>query len=376
MMISVCEQGRVDSLQDMLRTTAAMEGIQALMILACDANGFTPETVDPLLQACPLPVFGGIFPQIIARGTHFETGTVVVGLTHPVSCVSIPGLSDDQRDLEESVADALEGIDCQHKTVFVFVDGLSTRISAFIEGLFNVVGLIPNYIGGGAGSLSFEQKPCLFTPEGLLADAAVLGISDVTSGIGVAHGWHPVSETLKVTESEKNRVISLNWEPALQVYQKTIQTHTPVDFATQSFFDIAKAYPLGIVKLDAEMVVRDPILTENEALVCVGEVPVNSFIHILHGDLTSLVQGAVQSRDTALGNFQGDPQRAVLFFMDCISRVLFMGADFQKELQAVDVYQNTFGALTIGEIANVGDAYLEFYNKTAVSGILGDPCDP
>lgn len=375
MMISVCEQGRVDTLQNMLHTTATARGIQALMILACDANGFTPEMIDPLLRACPLPVLGGIFPQIIARGTNLEKGTVVVGLTHSMRCVSISGLSDDQQDLEERVAEALESIDCHHKTVFVFVDGLSSRISAFIEGLFNVVGLIPNYIGGGAGSLSFEQKPCLFTREGLLADVAVLGISDVRSGIGVAHGWHPVSDTLKVTESEKNRVISLNWEPALQVYQKTIQAHAPVDFAARSFFDIAKAYPLGIIKLDSEMVVRDPILTENNALVCVGEVPVNSFIHILHGDLNSLVQGAVQSRNSALDNFQGDPQQAVLFFMDCISRVLFMGADFQKELQAVDSYQNTFGALTIGEIANVGDAYLEFYNKTAVSGILGDPCD-
>ena len=60
------------------------------------------------------------------------------------------------------------------------------------------------------------------------------------------------------------------------------------------------------------------------------------------------------------------------FFIDCISRVLFMEDNFKKELEAVSDGVFTFGALTIGEIASMGDAYLEFYNKTAVVAVLGD----
>jgi hypothetical protein len=375
MIISVCRQGTPESFHRMLKIMAENEQVQAIMILACDANGFTPEIIDPWLRDCRVPVFGGVFPQIITGGANLEKGTILAGLSDPVTCAGFGGLSDDRMDFDGEVEKRLDGVDLADKTVFVFVDGLSSRISAFIEGLFNNMGLVPNYIGGGAGSLSFVQKPCIFTNDGLIMDGAVLGVASTPSGIGVAHGWHPISQAVKVTEARKNRVISLNWEPAFEVYSQAVSRHAGISFEEHPFFDIAKAYPLGIVKLDSEMVVRDPIMTENGELVCVGEVPENSFVYILNGDISSLIQGAIESRRAASANFRGDHHQAVLFFMDCISRVLFMEDRFQEELQAVHQDLPTFGALTIGEIANTGDAYLEFYNKTAVTGLLGDPCD-
>ena len=373
MLIKVCREGSVESLQAMLEEVAGDSRVKSVLILAGDGNGFTPGMVDPLLENCPLPLVGGIFPQIISGGENLGKGTIVAGLCYHMDCACLEGLSQDDKDLDQAVEDALVGIECRNKTFFVFVDGLSSRINALIETLFNNAGLLPNYIGGGAGSLSFEQKPCLFTNKGLATDSAVLGISNVSSGIGVAHGWQPISKPIKVTESVKNRVISLNWEPAFKVYQQIIAEHSGISFQDQPFFEIAKAHPLGIVKLDTEMIVRDPIIVDNHELVCVGEVPVNSFVYILKGYTDNLVQGAVQARDIALKNFSADKHESSFLFMDCISRVLFMGEDFQKELQAVEYGASTFGALTIGEVANTGDVYLEFYNKTAVAGIIGDP---
>lgn len=373
MIVKVCRKGSIESLQAMLDEVAEDARVKSVLVLACDRNGFTPQMVDPLLENYSLPLIGGIFPQIISGRENLEKGTIVAGLFYHMDCAWLDGLSDDAKDLDQAVEEALGGIKCRGKTFFVFVDGLSSRISAFVEGLFNNVGLVPNFIGGGAGSLSFEQKPCLFTNHGLLADSVVMGISPVFSGIGVAHGWQPISQPIKVTESVKNRVISLNWEPALQVYQQSIAEHSGISIQDKPFFDIAKAHPLGIVKLEAEMIVRDPIIAEDNELVCVGEVPVNSFVYILKGYTDHLIQGAVQARDTALENFGLDKKESSFLFMDCISRVLFLEEDFQKELQAVDYGANNFGALTIGEIANTGDAYLEFYNKTAVGGIIGDP---
>ena len=59
------------------------------------------------------------------------------------------------------------------------------------------------------------------------------------------------------------------------------------------------------------------------------------------------------------------------FFIDCISRVLFLEGDFEQELQAVSRSGiPLIGALTLGEIANSRNDYLEFYNKTSVVGVL------
>ena len=44
-----------------------------------------------------------------------------------------------------------------------------------------------------------------------------------------------------------------------------------------------------------------------------------------------------------------------------------MGDKFHEELEEISGgNDNTIGALSIGEIANSGDDYLEFYNKTIV----------
>jgi hypothetical protein len=56
--------------------------------------------------------------------------------------------------------------------------------------------------------------------------------------------------------------------------------------------------------------------------------------------------------------------------IDCISRSLFLGTDFQRELAAIDDGLPMVGALTLGEIANSGRDFLEFYNKTAVVGLI------
>jgi len=69
--------------------------------------------------------------------------------------------------------------------------------------------------------------------------------------------------------------------------------------------------------------------------------------------------------------FPADCEAGLHIFMDCISRVLFLGAGFEEELEAV-VQDNLpmVGACTIGEIANCGTEFLEYYNKTAVMAVL------
>ncbi len=256
--------------------------------------------------------------------------------------------------------------------MFVFVDGLSTRIASLITDLFGVFGLDLNYVGGGAGSLSFVQKPCLFTNEGLIQDSAVLGLMDWESGIGVNHGWQRISGPFKVTESERNVIKSLDWQPAFDVYRGVVEEASGQTFTDDNFFDISKGYPFGIARMGTEKIVRDPIsLADNGGLVCVGEVPENSHVDILVGDVSSLVSAAGTALEDAKNRFAGEPSDRMVLFIDCISRVLYLEEAFAQELSAVhepDV--PLIGALTLGEIANTGEDYLEFYNKTAVIAVL------
>ncbi len=376
MKIRFDEKGCVETFGLVASALLADHDVQGLMVLGCDGNGWTAEQVDPVARAFEKPVFGGVFPQIIHERRNYEKGTLVIGLPQRPHLACVRGLSDPASDYDgqlEEYADAWMTGEESHHTLVVFVDGLSKRISALVQALFFSFGLEQNFIGGGAGSLSFKQKPCVLTPEGLLEDVAVVARLPMPSGVGVAHGWLPISEGMKVTEADRNVITSLEWKPAFEVYRELVEANSGLTFTDGNFFDIAKGYPFGIGKLGAEVVVRDPLMVDEQGgLVCVGEVPQGCFVKILKGTRDSLVKAAGHAR--ALAEQSAPPDLAdapTAFFIDCISRALFLGEGITEELAAAASGRALFGALTLGEIANNGRDYLEFYNKTAVLGLFG-----
>ncbi|MBN1514319.1 MAG: FIST C-terminal domain-containing protein [Phycisphaerae bacterium] len=370
MITKLDRSGSVEKLGILLDEMAQHAEVQSILVLACDANGYTPEAVDAILRRVSVPLFGGIFPEIIYEKEKLSQGLIVAGIADRAEVQVIPRLSDVQADYSAMIDDSRTSGDT--KTMIVFVDGLARRISALVEALFNVFGLQFNYVGGGAGSLSFQQKPCVLTNAGLVQDSAVLATLPTASGVGVSHGWTDIAGPFEVTESDRNVIQTLDWKPAFEVYRSVVENHARKPLTAGNFFEIAKSYPFGIIKLGTEKIVRDPLMVQDEnSLVCVGEVPQGVHVHILTGDVHSLVCAA--GRALLLGQqcFSALPQCRTTLFIDCISRTLFLEEQFNRELEAV--YQESvslIGALTLGEIANSRRDYLEFYNKTSVVGVL------
>jgi hypothetical protein len=370
MIIELDRTGEPGCFRTLLGKVAKQDRVKSILVLACDDNGFTAEQVDEALQQCSKPVFGGVFPQIIHGREKLCKGTLVAGLFHEAQVQVIHGLSDVTADYEMCMASNVRPT--EHQTLFVFVDAFSDRISALVHDLFTVYGLEFNTLGGGAGSLNFQRKCCLFTPNGLIQDAAVLALLETDSGVGVCHGWSRVAGPFKVTEAHGNVIETLDWRPAFQVYRDVVEHHSSQRLTQENFFSVAKSYPFGIDRLGAEKVVRDPIkVGEKESLVCVGEVPQESYVHVLTGNVASLVGAAQMALVMSEESFGGRSTDRTILFIDCISRVLFLGDEFARELEAVsrDAVP-LIGALTLGEIANNRKEYLEFYNKTAVVGVI------
>jgi len=373
MYIQTERDGTLEGLQKAIDITSSQEDVRSLCILACDANGFSPAHADPVLARSSKPLFGGIFPSIIFKNEKWEKGSIIIGMPETIHYKVIEGLSDSARDFESTIDEQMADI-TDLKTLMVLVDGLGTRIASFIDGLFDVFGLEFNYFGGGAGSLDLVQKPCLFTNKGLVEDAALLAPLSMKSGVGVSHGWKSIEGPHKVTEARGNVIKTLDWQPAFEVYRQVVEPHSKKVFKNDNFFEIAKAYPFGIAKMGAEPVVRDPLmLGDDNSLVCVGEVPEGSFVDILNSKETDLIDAAGQALVLAKKAYQGSEKNRINFFMDCISRVLFLEDRFEEEINSVNEESIPLvGACTIGEIANSGTDYLEFYNKTSVVAILED----
>ena len=368
--------GSVEGFTALSEEMARDDNVNGLLVLACDNNGFSPDVVDDILNTISVPVFGGIFPAIIYGRQKLDKGTIIVGLNPKPSVFALPNLSDMDIDYDEAIQQLVP-----HKgaarTVFIFVDGYSKRIMPMIDSLYTIFGIGLNYIGGGAGSinpeaLDMQHTPCLITNGGLIKDAAVLAFVEMDTGVGAGHGWHKISGPYKVTESDGNLIKTLDLRPAIEVYREIILQHSGKHIMADNFFDIAKHYPFGISRLDSEVVVRDPYTMEGDHLVVATPIPNESFIDILSGDPDSLVDAARRSFNAGRQTYPGSKPECV-FMIDCISRVLYLDDDFDKEIAAVSEDSlPLIGILSMGEIANTGKDYMEFYNKTCVVGILGE----
>ncbi|MGL1957736.1 MAG: FIST C-terminal domain-containing protein [Colwellia sp.] len=174
-------------------------------------------------------------------------------------------------------------------------------------------------------------------------------------------------------------VESLNYIPAFDVYKETVENLSDYRFDKKEFFDIAKHFPLGIEGIGAEILVRDPILTLNNNLQCVGNVSVNSMVHILHGKTESLIasakNAAIKASKTSENeeNKQAEQSISAAIVFDCISRVLYMEDAFSQELSAIVnscKKEAVFGVLSLGEIANDKSGAIRLLNKSTVIGCL------
>ncbi len=376
MIIQVDKTGTLQEFKSILDKTIQNENVEGLLILTCDENGFEPDNIDEILQNVPIPLFGGIFPAIVHNSEKRQKGTIVAGLSKKPDVHVIPELSDPNIDYEEALDEIFTEAG-DDMTMFVFVDGYSRNLSSLIESMYDVFGLKFNYVGGGAGSinpsaLDMSNTYCLLTNDGLVKDSAILALVDIKSSIGVNHGWQKISGPYRVTESKGNSIISLDWKPAFEVYKEIIKEHSGITLTHEKFFDIAKRFPFGISRMESEIIVRDPFTVDDNSLIVATEIPQESSVDILTGNSDSIVEAAKKSYAEAVDNSPRGREKTI-FLIDCISRILFLGDDYDREITAVaqDDYP-LIGALSLGEIANSGGDYMELYNKTCVVGILGE----
>ncbi|WP_299120330.1 FIST N-terminal domain-containing protein [uncultured Winogradskyella sp.] len=329
--------------------------------------------VEELIEAlndAKLKFMGGIFPKVIHGNSILDKGIVLNTLNNVEELFLVKDISKKNYTIPQINFD-----ESTPYSIITYVDGLTSNISHYLSGLYENYGMKTNYFGGGAGSLSLEQKPCVFCNEGLFQDAAVVSLVRMQSRIGVRHGWNKVDGPFIITKAEGNIIKEINWKNPFEVYKEVVEAHSNKQFNDDNFFEIAKGYPFGIVKDHAECIVRDPLMVnEKGELVCVGELENNTLVDILNGNQDTLIKAAENAAKESL-KFAENPRKAII--IDCISRILFLEDNFDLELNAITTtISNKFpnvsigGALTLGEISSYGEGFLEFYNKTVVIGLF------
>ena len=311
-----------------------LKDCETLMILS-------PEKVVAELKEnlnLDISYFGGVFPGVIYKKNRYDDKIVAVRFQEKLKIFR-------DSEMPENVTGSL----------IVFVDGLYPQVEDILERVYFNYGSI-SYIGGGAGSLTLKEIDCLFDNRGFFKKGCLFANLKKKIKLAVRHGWSDTGTTFIATKTNGRVIVELDWKPAFEVYKEHLEKRGE-NISEENFFEVAKAYPFGVSKIEGEHIIRDPLSTKNGTILCAGKVRQNSVLSLMKGDKDKLIEAARKCSETV--------ESDRVFVADCVSRVLYLGDDFKKELKAID--RECFGPLTIGEVAS-SESFIEFHNKTIVVG--------
>ena len=371
---------KFDSVEDFAERLSVIsrQDQEVLMIFLAAAHQEAVPRLVELLNQRDIPFFGALFPKVFSGIERHNDGAIV----HTLPLVGAPVIAKMSAEtihwsaeLPDLAADDLPA-HVRKYTALVFADFMGTNNSSVLRELFEHYANGVNYFGAGVGTGVREPQPVVFCHEGCAGDAAVVAFTPLSSVLSVYHGWQRLHGPIIATRTRKNVIEELDWEPAVNVYQRVLGEHMPKSLASPADLPTAKRFPFGISREDDEDVVRDPLIIDQDSgvLTCLSDIPQNAVLYILQCDSDKLVQAAPVV-GKAVGDRLNGQNPNFCLLMDCHSRAILLEDRFTEELELVrqallgsgiDIVPE--GAQALGELASDGERLPVFHNKTIALG--------
>ncbi|HEY3924620.1 MAG TPA: FIST N-terminal domain-containing protein [Acidothermaceae bacterium] len=320
-----------------------------------------------------VPVVGCTTAGEISTEGPSDRGVVVAafgGEDFSIAAALAENVGAGLREAGAEVAKAVSLLDDRpHRILLLLTDGLAGDQQEIVRGAYSVVGAGVPLVGGCAGDDQHMATTSVFFNGQVLTNAIVGVAIGSTSpfGIGVRHGWRRVGEPILVTASIGTKVLTLDDEPALDVYLRRNGASPDIDPA--AFARFAMTHPLGISKRSGEEVrfIAGADFVER-SLQCIAQVPQGGLAWIMEGDDESVLAATDGACVDALEQLGGREPKGVLAF-DCIARRGVLGdAGIEREVDRIGAAIKgvpVAGFYSYGEIARTKGTG-GFHNQTLV----------
>lgn len=338
-----------------------------VLALVAEASKAQIPVLQSLCQGQNIPLAGAIFPRLIHGNSLIEQGMWLICFEHAPRFKLISGFSHDTAaDTASILASLTPQLAPRRQTLFMLFDAMVPHIGSLLDGLYLELADRVSYIGLNAGSESFQPLPCLFDNRQIVGNGLLWLLLDVPHGAVIAHGYHSQAPLVTASSTEGNAIVSIDWQPAFQVYQLLVKTRYGIELTPENFYQYAAHFPFGILRANEESLVRIPVaVREDGALLCVGEIPSNAVLALLHAP----DPGSDETIDQLVSRLPARPGQPLLTFY-CAGRRLHLQATGQDELVMLQQRSGAtelFGALTLGEIGHDSNwGYPVFHNGAIV----------
>jgi len=326
-----------------------------------------------LAKEAGLPIIGAVFPALISSYAFQSQGLLFIGLSKFPQHSILPldtteAMSTAVRRVNEMCRDSGGGQDA----LCLIFDAMVPNIASILDHMYLAVGRKVNYLGCNAGSESFQPMPCLFDSSSRFDNAVLAILFESHPGAVMEHGYQQPDRLTAATSTTGNRISTIDWRPAFEVYQELADKHYQQIITRENFYQMGAHFPLGVLRADGSVLVRIPVAVEDDgSLFCVGEVPENSVLTLLEAvslDESDSVE-VVSERMTKAGMLQNSSEFVLAFY--CAGRRMHMGDDNASAelalLKASIPGKTHVGVVSLGEIGSfTPTGYPLFHNATIV----------
>jgi len=314
------------------------------------------------------PLTGAIFPQLIIKGTLKQHGVLLIHFRQ-MPAHTITALATDAEKNKGKVNELISALNIDTDTsqsLFMIFDAMVANISSIIDNIYFEIGDTVNYSGANAGSEKFVAIDCIFDKEHTYGNAVLSLLLPSRTKAIIEHGYTGTESSISATSTTGNRISSIDWRPAFEVYKELALKHYNKEITVDNFYENAAHFPFGIMRIDGEMLVRIPVsLQDDGSIFCVGEVPESSILTLLQGISTD----SQKAIDNIVNSLTSCDETTMLTFY-CAGRCMHLGTDrTQEELFTIHQQADNkdfFGALSLGEIAGSRRAGYPLFHNAAI----------
>lgn len=311
--------------------------------------------------------------EIVADQPASHSCVVVLLASDAIACGI--GLGEDVDRLpreagQQAAYAALRDFQGSRRSGFVlFGDGLVTSYAAVVRGLQEVLGTSTLIVGGMAGDdLRFAQT-YQYVRERVVS-RSVVGVllgGSMKIGVGIEHGFAPISKPRRITRSRANVLLQLDKRPAASVYEEYFGPELVQRMRREGLTRQAIVYPLGIqYESTGQWLLRNVVsFGDDGSLACTGEILEGSWLQLMIGSRGLALDAAHRAAQHAIR--QLNRIECVIVFDSVVRRILLGPQHAAREIarirDAIGPSIPLAGCYTYGEQAPLGAALT--YERTA-----------
>lgn len=339
---------------------------EAIHYLQKDRVNIIFLTQEFLLQECStisdeFDFYTILIPGVIWEKEVRESGALI--------CALKPDAKIQFFDDEYPIDEHYEPSECN--SFLVFLDGFNKASHEALEQLYESSHVRAKIFGAGVGTSEIENRYAITHKMQVKSNGILTIMAQLPVSLGVQHGFS-LSSGYFVAKGKGNTITSINSQNPFEFYQNYLRKHFDITLDATNVFEIGIQYPFGIGSTTDVQTLRTPVTTnEKGEIILAGPVDENTTLCILETTQEDIQKGSQCALEKALKNKNG---YTTCFLISCVGRRLYFGDDYnaniKKLYEKLEDMQTVFGILSMGEIANNADRYVEYYNETCIVGLL------